>query len=1077
MPGLIVYSGNRLEVLVEKLAGVIRQPSGSVIAPEVIVVQSRGMARWLSFQLASRNGISANCTFPFPNAFLQMLCSQIFADMDDANAYDRENLTFRIMALLPELLDQKGFEAPREYLTADPLGLKRYQLSLKIADTLDQYLVFRPGMISAWEKGEDTHWQAVLWRRLTSGIETPHRARLQKDLLGKLRTGGLDNKIDPGRVSLFGISYLPPFHLHAFAAISALLEVNLFILNPCMAYWADIVSEGEIRRIQKRYTATGAGVDSLHLDKGNPLLASMGTQGRDFFTLINGIDAEFDEYFLESDGDGLLPSLQRDILFLVDRGGARGPETTFKKVPVSDRSIQIHSCHSPMREVEVLYDNLLAMFDEDPGLEPGDVFVMTPDMETYAPFIQGVFDTQPEEHLRIPFSITDQAAGMEYPLLEGFFRLLEMKEGRLGVRQVMALLEAPGVMKRFGITIPDLPMVERWLKDTRICWGRDEMTRLESGVPGFRHNTWRFGMDRLLLGVALPGSNRRLFSGILPYDHIEGRNTAVLGYFLDFLEWMFSSVEMMGRKRSLVEWSRWINRIIGELYDSNEEMESQLQMLRDASVELKRIQEVSRFEESVEVEVIRSVILEHLQRKRSGGGFIGGGVTFCAMLPMRSIPSKVICMIGMNGDAFPRDNRDVGFDLVSRFPKAGDRSRRNDDKYLFLEAIISARSILYVSYTGQSIRDNTPKPPSVLVSELLDYLMEGFGVSEDRLVTRHRLQAFSPAYFKGEKALFSYSKEDCHAAENLWATRRRPIFIKEKLPVPPESCKDLSLESLCRFFSHPVKYFFQQRLGLFLDDPLPGLEEREAFALDPLERYLIGHEMHQSGLAGENWPESYRMINAAGALPMGNVGEVRFREMDSELFDFLKKKEKLRVEKEIDPMEIDLRIDGFRLTGKIDGRVPNGFFRSRFAKTRSKDMLCTWITHLALCSSTPPEDSVQSVFVGKDLLLTFLPVQESRKLLGALLSLYWMGLSEPVPLFPSTSLFYARKRFRLKKSRSVALTAARYRWSGTDFSMGECNDPYHARCFGETDPICDTFVEVTEAVYAPLMASCVEEAI
>jgi exodeoxyribonuclease V gamma subunit len=166
----------------------------------------------------------------------------------------------------------------------------------------------------------------------------------------------------------------------------------------------------------------------------------------------------------------------------------------------------------------------------------------------------------------------------------------------------------------------------------------------------------------------------------------------------------------------------------------------------------------------VEIEVVKSCLENLLEHVNFGHGFISSGVTFCAMLPMRSIPFKVVCLVGMNMDAFPRESKILGFDLMAKNPRIGDRSRRNDDKYLFLEALISARNKLYISYVGQSIRDNTRISPSVLVSELIDYIKEGFGLSEDEIVTFHRLQAFSSEYFNTDSKLFSYSNENFAAS-------------------------------------------------------------------------------------------------------------------------------------------------------------------------------------------------------------------------------------------------------------------------------------------------------------------------
>ncbi|MFC1816392.1 exodeoxyribonuclease V subunit gamma, partial [Thermodesulfobacteriota bacterium] len=820
--GLKIFTSNRLEILAEQLARNVSEPLSAPLASEVIVVQSKGMQRWVSMELARHNGVCANCSFPFPNAFLHETFRKMIPDLPEVSLFDPGILTFKIMKLLPECLGRPQFKSLQSYLKDDPRDLKLFQLSEKIADRFDQYLIFRPEMIFNWEAGREDYWQAILWRQLAAGIEKQHRAWLRKTLIESIRNQSNHIQDLPERISIFGLSYLPPFHMQVFAEISRLVPVYLFLMSPCKEYWADIVSDREMQRIKAKYNGIGTGLaaEDLHLEKGNRLLASMGALGRDFFRQISANDFDVQAQFQDPGGDNLLTCIQSDIMNLRDQE----PSPYLKADDYRrDQSIQIHSCHGPMREIEILYDNLLDMFESDPDLCSKDIIVMTPDIEAYAPFIRAVFDVQDDVALRIPFSIADQSLKKESRVIDAFLSILDLKDSRLGAAKVFALLEFATIRAKFGLSEAEMEKIEHWIKDTNIRWGRDAAGRRRFGINGFSENTWKAGLERLLLGYALPGGEKNMFNGILPYDHIEGGDNIILGKFVEFMDQLFVCLDMLDKDRKLDSWNIILNNILELLCAPAEEVEAEFQILRGILDEMALAAEHADFHEEIAFQVLQSFLEKRLERELLGFGFIAGGVTFCAMLPMRSIPFRVIGLVGLNSDAFPRESRSLGFDLIARNPKPGDRSRRNDDKYLFLEALLSARDKLYISYEGQSIQDNTLIPPSVLVSELLDYIKSGFGVPEDQIVTHHPLQAFSLKYFNGDGPLFSYSKENLLAATSLCdndrATQNPTPFISSRLSVTSEELNDfkqINIDDLCAFFNNPTKFILQRRLDIYL---------------------------------------------------------------------------------------------------------------------------------------------------------------------------------------------------------------------------------------------------------------------
>jgi len=452
MYSLRLFASNRLEILSKALAEVLESPLASPLDQEVIIVQSKGMERWVSTELAQRHGICANCTFPFANTFVYEVFREVLGGLPESFPFEPKIMTWKIMKLLPGFMTRPGFETLGNYLKGSGGSLKRFQLSERIAHTFDQYLLFRPEMILRWEEDKEDHWQATLWRALVKGNEGRHRPALAKAFFEALdrssRTKGL-----PQRVSVFGISALPRFHMAVLAGISPFTQVNLFLMNPCKEYWGHVVSDWEIQRTIEREGSGDLALEELHLERGNSLLASMGRLGRDFFDMINELDSQRVPSFEEPGEDNLLSCLQSDILHLRDRAEEPEEETIVRE---EDLSIQVHSCHSPMREIEVLHDRLLDMFEKDPSLLPKDVLVMTPDIETYAFYVQAVFGVQADEAKGFPFTIADRSVRQESDMVETFLKILGLHGSRFGVSEVLALLECRAVRRRFGLSEADL---------------------------------------------------------------------------------------------------------------------------------------------------------------------------------------------------------------------------------------------------------------------------------------------------------------------------------------------------------------------------------------------------------------------------------------------------------------------------------------------------------------------------------------------------------------------------------------------------------------------------------------------
>ncbi|MCP3953639.1 MAG: exodeoxyribonuclease V subunit gamma, partial [Desulfobacterales bacterium] len=736
----------------------------------------------------------------------------------------------------------------------DPAGLKKYQLSQKIAEAFDRYTIMRPEMATSWDCGhnplaadyKESHWQATLWQMLMDadkpGTAPRHHAALKKIFM-ETPNPALDL---PPRISVFGISALPPFYIDVFQKIARQVDVDIYYLNPCREYWEYAYSNKQIAR----FAENGLSEDDAYYECGNRLLASMGGAGREFFSLVLDSIGDTGENLFDDPGDGtLLATVQSDILNLRDPD----PDGRYTLAD-TDSSIRVHACHSPFREMEVLHDQLLDLFAENADLHPTDIVVMMPDVAAYAPLIQAVFDSRAHAAQQIPYSIADTRIRGTNPLADTFLAILDISRKRYRAPAVLDILETAAVRQRFGISVDGLERIKKWVDATGIRWGIDGDYRTKLGLPGFRANTWKFGLERMLLGYALPPADEpALFADILPYGDIEGDDAHLLGAFTHFVHTLFTFAESLDQPRPLSRWADKLLELLACFFIQDAATENDIEQIRATLTDtgLAGFAAAADLQEPLSREVINAYL-----EKRIGGdaltfGFISYGVTFCTLLPMRSIPFKVVCLLGMNDGQYPRTSHLPGFDLMAQKRQLCDWSKRQEDRYLFLESILSARQQLIISYVGRSLKDNSDLPPSVLVSELLDYLEAGFKSGDDqplaeRLITRHPLQPFSHRYFEGDPHLFSYSEPDCRAARQNRATKITAGRFPDQPLAPPaaENWESVSIRRFCRFFNNPAAFLINNRLKVNYQPRTASLpEEREPFELDALQAYWIKDEM------------------------------------------------------------------------------------------------------------------------------------------------------------------------------------------------------------------------------------------
>jgi exodeoxyribonuclease V gamma subunit len=1091
---LHIHTSNRLENLLQALATVVKVPLANPLAKEIIVVQSQGMQRWVSMKLAEELRIWANAAFPFADAIVWRLFKEALGYLPDTSPFEPEVLVWSIMEKLPSCLPLDTFAELHHYLQNDPQQIKRLQLAVRLATLFNQYMVYRPHWLAHWENNQQppeldnnsvAQWQAILWRNLVEQYGNNHRAKLRAEFFQHLPK--LNSQPSPWqRLSVFGIPALPPFHLEVFANLGQFRDIHVFLLNPCQEYWGDIVSDIEIAHKTARIQQQSIPPDELYFTRGNPLLASWGKMGRDFIDLLQEYPHVSHEYFTAPTPTTLLAHIQADILYLRERDPVKATP-----IQVDDKSIQIHVCHSLMREIEVLHDQLLALFETDPSLLPKDIVIMMPEIETYAPLIEAVFATTPEEHKKIPFSIADRSLRSQSILIDAFMAILELSQSRLTVSEVLTILEIEAVQRRFGFLESDLDLIRFWIKQTGIRWGMDAAARERMNLPAVEENTWRAGLNRLLLGYALPpaplfqAENREelLFQGILPFAQIEGSDRLILGKLVAFIEQLFDYIKSLEQARTLPQWSSLLSELFDRLLSPDENSEFEAQQIRRLLTTLVEHSQLTHFNSEVSREVILAYLRHYLEKEPSPTHFLTGQVLFCTLLPMRSIPFKVVALLGMNDQTYPRPSQPMSFDLITQHPQRGDRSRRQHDRYLFLEALLSARAYFYLSYVGRSIHDDTVIPPSVLVSELLDYIQHGFIHPQqnliDYLVLHHPLQAFSPRYFNGEDPrLFSYSNEYCVASTALFKERQRPppFFLTPfPEPQPVVEWKTVEIKRLTRFFANPIEFLFQERLGIKLPTDQDLLDETEPFEIRGLDRYTLSQVLVTKQLAGKDLKAYQRIAKASGQLPHGQIGDYVYNQLVEQIQPFVERIREVTQQEKQAVQRINLNLGEMRLIGRLSGIWRDHLIYYRYAKLKAKDYINTWIYHLIL--NTLPDNNLprQSLLIGEDGEWRYQPLDplESQAILITLLTdYYWQGLLQPLPFFPQSALAFVKALHR-GKSTEESFDKAWQAWRGNEFALGEAENEYYQLNFGQLDqnaPLKDQrFPELAQKFFDPLL--------
>jgi exodeoxyribonuclease V gamma subunit len=1106
---LNLVKSNRMEVLMEALAELVAQGPDDPFTPEWIGIQSRGMKQWISLRLAEIMGISAHIRFLFPREIIQLFLDRN-QDMQETLAVDEDTLIWSVMAQLENAAETPLFNDLNAYFTDDDTGKKQVQLSSRIACVLDDYQVYRPKMLMAWEQHAGPQypgnpvekWQAVLWRSIVEkreNLSLPKQMDALLDAAANKKLAGL-----PNRICLFGLSMVPPSFTALFSALDT--EVFLFLLTPSNQFFFDIASPRHMERLAlETHAEQRRDPADSHYEITNPLLASLGRSGSQFHAGLEALPylEPFGDLFMDPVRDEapacMLHQLQSDILHLVNRcrGGGHAP------VPVAenDGSICVHACHSPMREAQVLKDLLLDAFVGDPHLAPHEVVVMMPDIEAYAPYIEAVFSL---EH-PLPYSISDRRHATESSTIGAFLKILDMKGSRLEQSRVLDLLLCPAIAEKFSISHTDIQNLEQMVRQAGILWGKDKDHRRAVAGKGFLENTWEFGLQRLFMGYAMPRTFEDLVGGVLPCPCFEGLEADILGRFAHFCHTLFYHLGELAGKKSPTQWEPVFTGLVSGMMASDESSQADIRYIIQTCERLSYDADKGGYTGELSFEAIQDMLISRLDKTIAQGSFLAGGITFCNLMPMRSIPFKVVALMGMDEASFPRKVFVPGFDLISAFPGAGDKNIRDEDRHLFLETLLSARHRLIITYTGMGIKDNAPIPCSGVISELADVMEQSFVFASGyRWWFTHPLHGFSQAYFDRSLDFFSYSQHQCAIARSMYGPAVGDSRVQEDQHFQEQTLESrfsqdqaapIFLAALHRFFRNPLELFCTISLVLefpMVEEPLP---DREPFQVSGLDRYHLGtwlleKESDAAMDAAQAW---YPLVRAGGHLPLGNQGRLQWQSVCETTLPVKVLAQQHMPEIRLDPVTIDIVLGNTRIFGPVSDLFAEdgGIIRcvAGVGRINARRLLINWITHLAL-TLAKQDIPVETRIIGRDpkdrqpgVVRKLLPVgAQAKPILSDLVSVYEKGLGQVWAFFPDTCFVLAKIFFEndyqvTNQILGQALKAAGPVWFNAYSKSGEKTDRYAAAWLaGRPDPfdspdelLASGLVENALLVYRPLM--------
>ncbi len=1093
---LHIHRASRADALADALAALLAQSPDDPFAPEVVAVPTRGMERWLTQRMSAvlgartgrADGICANVEFPSPHRLVTDAVAAASGIDPAADPWLPERSVWPLLAVVQESLPEPWLATLAAYLGADtppsdPMRPARQSRRLTtvrhLAALFDHYSLHRPEMLAAWARGDDldalgaalpaaSAWQAELWRRLRARIGVPDLAE---------RTGRACERIAddpslldlPARLALFGLTRVPAGHLQIMRALAAGRDLHLLLLHPSPALWEKVTHRAErsagARRDDDRTVTLAA----------NRLLASWGRDSREMQLVLTAGAPEMSDIHHPSPSPAqtLLGRIQHDVH--EDRGAPGAPlPGAVDERPVlapDDRSVEIHSCHGRARQVEVIRDAILHTLADDPALEPRDVIVMCPDIEAFAPLIQATFgagepDGDGSVDLRV--RLADRSLRQTNPVLGVAAQLLELAEQRLTASQLLDLADRGPVRRRFRLDDDDITRLADWISQAGIRWGLDAPHRAPYKLEALSSGTWQTGLERLLLGVTMTEDDQRLFSGVLPLDDVDSRAIDLAGRFTELVARVGQVVHSLSARQTLPEWAEAIAQAADALTATAARDRWQRAELQRVLDELVAESGDTSPAELAPAE-IRALLARRLEGRPTRANFRTGHLTVCTLQPMRSVPHRVVCLLGLDDGAFPRKAPRDGDDLMLEHPHLGERDPRSEDRQLLLDALLAAGERLIVTFSGNDERTNAPRPPAVPVGELLDAIdatvrCEQGVPAREHVVIRHPLQPFDPRNFIAGTVAgvepWSFDAAALAGAQALAGPRSEPRpFLDGPLAQRPAAVVELS--DLVRFVEHPVRAFLRQRLGISLYSAADEIEDEMSVELDGLERWGVGQRLLEARLRGIEERTAILAEIARGTLPPGILGKPVIDDLSPIVSGIVQRAQTVAPAGTGPRGEpVDVRVvldDGRLLSGTVTGVSGDLLLATTFSRVSAKHRIAAWVRLLALTASAP-ERPFAAATVGRgqghgDVRTARIePLGDdadarlgtARAELAVLMDLYDRGMREPLPMFCLTSAAFAEAARRGQDGHAAAVKAWETEWN---FDK-EDREPEHQMAFG-----------------------------
>ncbi|OFJ55584.1 exodeoxyribonuclease V subunit gamma [Mycolicibacterium grossiae] len=1054
--GLHLHRADRTDVLASGLAELLATPPSDPFAMDLVLVPAKGVERWLSQRLShvlgrgsAADGVCAGVEFRNPHS----LIAELTGTADD-DPWAPDALVWPLLDVIDRSLDEPwcralalhlGHFEPGDAERELRLG-RRYAVARRVAGLFASYARQRPALLAGWLDGDsgslppDLTWQPPLWRAVVDRVPAAPPHVRHAETVARLHESAIDL---PQRLSLFGHTRLPVTEIELLTALGVHHDLHLWLPHASDALWQTL--RGRRGPVPRRD-------DDSHRSVGHPLLATLGRDLRELQrSLPSG--AGTDEHLPESPRPAtMLGWLQSDITANAVRPHGRSHDP-------GDRSVQVHACHGQARQVDVLREVLLGLLADDPTLQPRDILVMCPDIDAYAPLINadfGLGDVLPGVHPahKLRMRLADRALVQTNPLLGVATQLLALAGSRATASEVLNLAQSAPVRARFAFSDDDLEDITRWVRQANVRWGFDQDHRRPYGVD-FVHNTWQFGVDRVLLGVAMSDDAHAWIDATLPLDDVSSNRVELAGQFAEYVDRVQRTVTALSTKQPLRAWLAALTDGITRLTRTADADQWQFsQMEREFADVLAAAGDHA--DTPLRLPDVKALLERRLGGRPTRANFRTGTLTVCTMVPMRSVPHRVVCLVGLDDGVFPRRGIVDGDDVLARAPMTGERDSRSEDRQLLLDAIGAATEKLVITYTGADAGSGHERPPAVPLAELLDAVYRTTEtpakIVAKRIVVRHPLQPFDIRnVVRGELVPgepFSFDPTVLRAARV--STRERstqPPFIAGPLPERPRT--DVALADLVAFYRDPVKGFFRE-MEYTLPWDVDGVDDEMPVDLDALEEWTVGDRMLADMLRGMAPDDARAAEWRRGTLPPGKLGWRKAAELRDQAHLLA---EAARRHRSVTARAIDVDVDlgdRRRLTGTVSPVFGERLVSVTYSKLGGKHLLESWIPLLALhardpgrdwaavCIGRPPKGSTpRAQALGQ-------PEVPAVDVLRDLVAMYDVGRREPLPLPVKTSYAWAQARH----TGDDPERAASYRWRSSRFP-GEDAEPAHVRAWGK----------------------------